>query len=63
MVSAIVAHLVLFGGFGEEEGTPIRYAANHATLGEDEIACCAGDSSGEGDVSIACLGMEQFRWL
>ena len=55
VVSAVVAHLVLFGGFGEEERTPICYATNHAALGENEVACCAGDSRGEGDVSFACL--------
>ena len=57
-----MAHLVLFGGFGEEEGAPICYATDHATLGEDKVTCCAGDSRGGGSVSIACLGLEQFQW-
>ena len=47
VVSAVVAHLVLFGGFGEEERTPVCYATNYATLGEDKVACCAGDSRRE----------------
>ena len=50
VVSAVVAHLVLFGGFGKEEGTPIRYAPNYATLSEYKVSCCAGDSRGKGDV-------------
>ena len=58
MVSAVVTHLVLFGGFGEEEGTPICYATNHATLGEDEVSCCASDSRGGEDISIGCPGVE-----
>ena len=62
VVSAVVAHLVLFGGFGEEEGAPVCYAADYATLGEDKIACCAGDSRRGGDVSSACLEIEQFQW-
>ena len=57
VVSAVMAHLVLFGGFGEEEGTPICYATNHAALGEDEVTCCAGDPRREGDFSSACLGV------
>ena len=39
-----MAHLVLFDGFGEEEGTPVRYASDYTALGEDEGACCACDS-------------------
>lgn len=46
VVPAVVAHLVLFDGFGEKEGTPIRYAPDYAALGEDEGACCACDSRG-----------------
>ena len=50
-----MAHLVFFGGFSEEERTPICYAANHATLGKNEVARCTSDSSGERDVNFACL--------
>ena len=52
-----MAHLVLLGGFREEEGAPVCYATNYATLGEYKIACCSSDSAGEEHVSIACLGV------
>ena len=42
----VMAHLILFDGFGKEEGAPVGYAADYATLGEDQSACCAGDSEG-----------------
>ena len=52
-----MAHLVLFGRFREEEGAPICYATNYATLGEYKIACCAGDSRGGRYISNACLAV------
>ena len=52
-----MAHLVLFGGFREEERAPVCYATNYATLGEYKITCCAGYSAGEEDVNIARLGV------
>ena len=55
-----MAHLILFGGFREEEGAPVCYATNYATLGEYKISCCTGDSAGEENVNIACLGVGAF---
>ncbi len=44
---AVVVGGALFSeGFGEEEGAPVAYAADYAAGGEDEGACCAGDSVG-----------------
>ena len=44
MVAAVIVGLVLLDGFGEQERSPVRDAADYAALGEDEGAGCAGDS-------------------
>ena len=36
--------LVSLHGLGEEEGSPVRQTADHAAVGEDKGAGCAGDS-------------------
>jgi hypothetical protein len=43
-VARVVLGLVLCGGFGQEEGAPVREAADHAAGGEDLLASGAGDS-------------------
>ena len=57
-----MAHLILFGRFGEEEGAPICYATNYATLGKDKVSCCAGNPRGGEDISIGFLGFEHCQW-
>lgn len=50
VVAAVMAGLVFLHGAAEEEGAPVRYAADYAALGEDEGAGCAGNP-GTKDVS------------
>lgn len=57
-----MAHLVLFGRFREEEGAPICYATDYATLGEYKVACCAGDSRGGYLLVSRAWQLEQFQW-
>lgn len=48
-MARVVPCLVFLEGFGEEEWSPVCQAADHAAVGEDKGASCAGDSR-EGDV-------------
>jgi len=61
VVAAAIAGLISLNGSGEEEGAPVRYAADYATLGEDEGAGCAGES-GANNVSLRIgIFVEQRR--
>ena len=51
MVARVVPCLVFLDGFGEEEGPPVREAANYATVGEYKGAGRAGDP-GEGALLV-----------
>ena len=52
MVAGIVPCLVFFHRFGEQVGSPVRYAADYATVGEDQSAGCAGDA----EMNLALVG-------
>ena len=59
MMAGVVARLVFLDGFGEEEVAPVGDAADYTALGEDEGACCSGDSAGE---AIVVREAEEAEW-
>lgn len=54
VVAAVMAGLIFLHGAAEEEGAPVRYAADYTALGENEGTGCAGNP-GVKDVSL-CRG-------
>lgn len=54
-MAGVVVGLMRFGGFGEEEGTPVCDSSDYAARAEDQGAGVAGDS-GQGVVLLV-------RWV
>ena len=46
VVALVVGGACFARGFGEQEGAPVGDAADDTAGGEDDVACCAGDSAG-----------------
>jgi hypothetical protein len=55
VVADVVRGLQFAGGFGEEEGAPVGYAADDAVGFEDDFASGLGDSGGRADVRTCVL--------
>jgi hypothetical protein len=47
VVARLVAHLMDRRRLGQREHAPVRDAADHAALLEDDVSCCQDDSAGE----------------
>ena len=57
-MSLVVFGALFSGGFGEEEGSPVSYAADYAAGGEDYVTGCSGDSVG----TLGC-GCVEGKWV